>query len=247
MKAILTGHTRGIGSALVEALLTHHIPVLALARRQLHGPIDSDSALLRQIQLDLADTSAVQRWLDGNELKDFILGAETLLLINNAGTLGPMASPGYQEAADIIDAISLNVTSPLLLTNAVTRECMGALRIAHISSGAGRNAYPGWSIYGATKAALDHHARVVHAEQAPRLRISSIAPGVVDTDMQTAIRQSNPDEFPLQAQFVALKEQGKLSPPSLIAQQLLTYLLSDEFGHEPVVDLRDLPSARAAN
>ena len=63
-------------------------------------------------------------------------------------------------------------------------------RILHVSSGAGRKPYAGWSIYCATKAAIDQHARCVALDRTPHLLISSVAPGVIDTEMQAEIRSS---------------------------------------------------------
>lgn len=243
MKAILTGHTRGIGEAVAAELLARNIPLFALARSENPLLASRYPGLLRQAALDLADPRAIAAWLGGEDFRQFVADAATLLLINNAGTLGPVAPPGRQDADALVRAVNLNITTPLLLADAVARNCPGELRIAHVSSGAGRNAYPGWSIYGATKAALDHHARIVQSEKPVRLRICSIAPGVVDTEMQAEIRQSSSDDFPLHEQFVQLKAQQKLSPPAAVARQFASYLLSDEFGDEAVVDLRQLRPA----
>lgn len=239
MKAILTGHSRGLGAAIADELLAAGIPVLALAR---HGNAELAARhpeLLREVALDLADPAAVVAWLAGSALQDFLGETGEVLLINNAGTLGPVAPAGRQEAAAIARAVSLNVSAPLLLANALAAR-PGALRILHVSSGAARDAYPGWSIYGATKAALDHHARAVAQEGRPGLRICSLAPGVVDTDMQAEIRKLGPDQFPLLERFQALKRDGLLASPAAVAARLVAYLRDDDFGRQPVADLRKL-------
>jgi NAD(P)-dependent dehydrogenase (short-subunit alcohol dehydrogenase family) len=240
MKAILTGHTRGIGKAVAVELLSRNIPVLALARCESQELAARFPGLLQQVCLDLADSAALSDWLNGDLLDCFLKEAQSLLLVNNAGCVGPMAPLGRQEHAALIQAVSLNVTAPLLVSDALARRYPGELRIAHVSSGAGRSAYAGWSVYGATKAALDHHARCVQKDNDPRLRISSIAPGIVDTDMQAAIRLTDERDFPLHDQFVTLKEQGRLSSPEAVAGKLVGYLLSEDFGNAPVSDVRDL-------
>jgi benzil reductase ((S)-benzoin forming) len=95
------------------------------------------------------------------------------------------------------------VATPLMLASAVATASVSAgdRRIVHISSGAGRTAYPGWSIYCATKAALDHHARTVVLDANRALRICSVAPGVIDTGMQAEIRGSGEEKFPLREKF----------------------------------------------
>jgi NAD(P)-dependent dehydrogenase (short-subunit alcohol dehydrogenase family) len=113
-------------------------------------------------------------------------------------------------------------------------------RILHVSSGAARSAYPGWSVYCATKAALDHHARAVVMDNMRALRICSLAPGVVDTDMQAELRATGLERFPIRERFDNLKRSGQLTSPEACAQRLVRYLLSDEFGQNPVADLREM-------
>ena len=61
-------------------------------------------------------------------------------------------------------------------------------RVIFTSSGAAINAYTGWGAYGATKAALNHLALTLGAEE-PDVTTISIRPGVVDTEMQRDIRE----------------------------------------------------------
>lgn len=240
MKFILTGHSRGIGRALAELLLARGFDVLAIARQTADDLAQRYPAQLKQVALDLADSDALIHWIESGALSHFATDADALVLINNAGMLGPMAPPGRQSASAIAHTVALNVTAPLLLSDAVMRSFDGPVRIAHLSSGAGRTAYPGWGVYCATKAALDHHARSVALEGVPRLRISSVAPGVVDTTMQSEIRAATESDFPLRQRFVDMKDHGQLATPEAVAARLLDHLLSADFGHEIVVDLRSL-------
>lgn len=240
MKAILTGHTYGIGHALAADLLARGIPVLALARGESAQLGLAFPDLFEQHRVDLSDPEALRGWLAEDSVARYLADADTVLLLNNAGTLGPVGPLGRQDAAAIIRAVNLNVTAPLLLSEEVVRRHPGALRILHISSGAGRAPIAGWSIYCATKAALDQHARTVQADGAPHIRIASIAPGVVDTEMQAAIRRIDVADFPALERFIALKTEGQLSSPEQVAQGLVDYVLGECFGTEPVIDLRNL-------
>ena len=146
-----------------------------------------------------------------------------------------------QDAAAIARTVSLNVAAPLMLTSGIAAQMKGRpCRVLHISSGAGRHAYPGWSIYCATKAALDQHASVIALDQSPGLKICSVAPGVVDTDMQTEVRAIPPEQFPMRERFIKMKNEGTLTPPSVAAGKLLDYLLSDAYGTVPLADVREL-------
>lgn len=242
LKAIITGHSRGLGAAIAENLLERNIPLLGLSR-QAHAELGKrfpDS--LEQIQIDLSDTAAITQWINGGRLREFLAGSSTALLINNAGMLQPVGPVGTQDPDAIARAITLNVAAPMMMADAFANAGgdIGDKRILHVSSGAGRNAVPGWSIYGATKAALDHHARAATLDHAPGLRICSLAPGVIDTDMQTEIRASTLDRFPQRARFDALKRDGALADPAVCARQLVDYLLSERFGETAIADLREL-------
>lgn len=237
MKAVLTGHTHGLGEALAATLRARGIPVLGLARGRSPQPDDDG---FTQIALDLADAAALARWLTGDALSRFVAAADRVLLINNAGTLGPVAPAGRQGATAIAQAVALNVAAPLALTDAVIAATAHATerRIVHISSGAARTAYAGWSIYCATKAALDQHARAVALDAPAGTRIVSLAPGVIDTAMQAQIRATPLADFPNRARFEALQRDGALLSPADCARRLVDYLLSARFGAEPVADLR---------
>jgi NAD(P)-dependent dehydrogenase (short-subunit alcohol dehydrogenase family) len=241
MKAIVTGHTKGLGAALARELLERGIPVLGVAR----GPAQELAArfpgLFEEVQLDLSDNAALAEWLAADGLRTYFAGSGKVLLLNNAGVVTPIGPLEDQEPAAVMRALALNVGAPLMLAAAVVRATPGVeRRILHISSGAGRNAYPGWSVYCATKAALDQHARAVALDGDRQVRICSLAPGVIDTGMQAQIR-STPDQlFPLRERFVQLKAQGALRTPDDAGRAIIDYLLAPSFGQKPVDDLRDV-------
>ncbi len=232
---LISGHSRGLGRALTEHYLARGCRVVGLSRRSL-----PPHPALRQYALDLSDTAAVSAWM-ADSLPNELADARDIILINNAAMVAPNALLGRQHPQDIAAAVALNIGAPLLLSNGVLayRPTAAALRILHISSGAARKDYPGWSVYGATKAALDHHARCVAAEAHPLLKIASIAPGVVDTEMQAEIRQADQQDFPLLPRFEELHRQQALSKPEQVAAALAAYLDADTFGHSAVVDIRD--------
>ena len=233
-KAIVTGHTRGLGAAVAAELQARGVAVLGLARGR------SPLAGIDQVEVDMADPAALQAWLAGAALREFLAGASQALLVNNAGVVTPVGPLAAQDPAEVLRAASLNVGAPLALAAAFAQAAPQAeRRILHVSSGAARNAYPGWTVYCATKAALDQHARAVLLDGDVRVRACSLAPGVIDTDMQAAIRATPDANFPMRELFVALKEGGALDSPEDCAKKLADYLLAPGFGSEPVDDLRN--------
>jgi NAD(P)-dependent dehydrogenase (short-subunit alcohol dehydrogenase family) len=238
--AIVTGHTRGLGEAIATELLSRHVRVLGIARHQHQELGAAHAGRLLQVQLDLADRDATLKWLASDALTRFLAGSEAALLVNNAGLLQPIGPLQTQDANAVAQAIAVNVAAPLALSAAFVGATAGTRdrRVLHISSGAGNNAYAGWSVYCASKAALDQHARAVALDRTPGLRIASIAPGVIDTDMQAEIRATSDDRFPDRHRFEALKRDGKLRLPDEAAGELVDALLASEFGEQPVADLR---------
>jgi NAD(P)-dependent dehydrogenase (short-subunit alcohol dehydrogenase family) len=238
--AVVTGHSRGLGAAIAARLLERGVSVLGIARRGNPSLATAHPDLLREVALDLGDSRALDVWLAGPELADALRSCETALLINNAGTLQPMGPLPRQDSGAIAQAVTLNVASPLALSAAFVRATPEAIdrRILHVSSGAGRTAYAGWAVYGASKAALDHHARGVAADAVPGVRICSLAPGVIATAMQAEIRASGLEDFPLRERFEAMHREGVLLAPDEVGTRVVTFLLGDSFGREPVADLR---------
>lgn len=240
MKAILTGHTKGLGAAIAQELLARGIPTLGLARGRAPGAAERYPELLREIEIDLSDAAALSAWLGQDDLKDWLAGCGTALLVNNAGVVWPVGPLAEQDPLQAIRAATLNVAAPLALAAGVVRAAAGAeRRILHVSSGAGRSAYPGWSVYCATKAALDRHAEAVALDGDASVRVCSLAPGVIDTGMQAEIRATPENRFPMRERFVQLKQQGALTSPEDCARRLVDYLLADGFGSQPVADLRE--------
>jgi NAD(P)-dependent dehydrogenase (short-subunit alcohol dehydrogenase family) len=238
MSAVVTGHSRGLGAAIAEELLRRDIPVLGISRKP-NRDLSQRFPALRETQLNLASESAVERWVSSGALADWLEGRTTAYLINNAGLLQPVGPLEDQDPAAVARAVAVNLGAALALSAAFVQATTGATdrRILHVSSGAARHAYAGWSVYCATKAALDHHARAVALDHTPALRIVSLAPGVLDTDMQAEVRDSSPSAFPDVQRFLDLKHEGKLKSPATAATQAVEYLLSADYGVEPVAEL----------
>ena len=135
----------------------------------------------------------------------------SLDLVNNAAWL---VEPGRLSAADgggVTAAMRASLEAPLLLTGAflaASGDLTVPRKVLNISSGLGRFAMAGSAVYCAAKAGMDHFSRAVALEEAERPRgakIVSLAPGVIDTDMQVQLRGADPARFSSQGRFAGLK------------------------------------------
>ena len=236
-RAVVTGHSRGLGAAIAEELLSRKVPVLGISRTR-NAQLGTQGAL-REVELDLSNTAALSQWIASDALRTFLGDPATAILVNNAGLLQPIGPLQTEDPVAVGRAVAVNVGAALMLSAAMVQATTHVRdrRILHISSGAARQAYAGWAVYCATKAAVDHHARAVALDSTRGLRISSVAPGVIDTDMQTEIRASSIDKFPQKERFDALKRNGQLRDPRDVARRLVDHLLSDKFGDETVTEL----------
>lgn len=225
-KAVVTGHSRGLGEAIAALLEAEGWVVLGVSRSA-------------GVRVDLSSPGELASWLDSGDLTAFLGDASEILLINNAGAVAPMEVAGRQSIGEIASSVNLNVTAAMALTDAVLRERPDGtpVRVVHISSGAARRAYPGWSVYCATKAALDMHAQVIASEGHRGVRIAALAPGVVETAMQAQIRDA--EGFPLRDRFVALNDDGQLTSVGEAAARVLALIDAPDFGQRVIADVHD--------
>ncbi|MBH9551747.1 SDR family NAD(P)-dependent oxidoreductase [Inhella gelatinilytica] len=240
---IVTGASRGLGAALAEQLMNRGDRVLGIARHHnlalAMGGHESWTADLAQPQ---PVAERLQSWLSRQGPGAF----EGALLINNVGVITP---PGPVQAVGLgalSSALRVGLESTLLLSAAflaATDSWCLPRQILNISSGLGRRAMAGAAPYCAAKAGMDHLSRAMALDEANKshgARICSIAPGIIDTDMQGQLRSGDPSQFPDQPRFAAFKSEGQLDSPADCAAKLLAFLARPEFGVEPVADIRSV-------
>ena len=95
--------------------------------------------------------------------------------------------------------------------------------------------------YCAAKAGMDHFTRCVALDEAGQTngaKVCSLAPGVIDTDMQVQLRGANAEHFADQGAFASLHRNGQLASPGDAAARVLAYLEQRDFGSEVVADVR---------
>lgn len=233
----ISGASSGIGAALAASMPWPGARVIDISRRGAPG--------LEHVAADLADPASwdVVAASFRKELAAF--EGDRAVFVHAAGTVDPMGYAADVDPAGYRHNVLLNAASPQVLGQAFLAAATGRGGRRHLvllTSGAATSVYPGWSSYGASKAAVDQWVRTVGAEQDQRggVRVLAVAPGTVDTSMQRRIRETTEDAFPQRQKFIDLHEGGKLTDPAEVAAKMWG-LLDAGLENGAVVDLRDVP------
>lgn len=223
--ALITGGGRGIGAAtaLTLARAGADIAVTARTAPEIERTAEEVRKLGRRaiaVAADVSQPEAVQRVVEETltELQriDF--------LVNNAGIIHPVGKVWEVDPTAWRYNIAVNLVGVFLTTHAVLPHMLerGSGRIINVSTGAARSVVLGWSAYCAAKAGVDHFTRVVAAElEGSGVTVNAMLPGIVDTEMQAQIRQTDPRRFPELPRFQMYKQFGMLRDPSQPAQMIL--------------------------
>ena len=243
---ILTGGSRGMGLAMGQQLLQNGHHLLSIARKTSKEltPFASKPEQLLQWEQDLAQSAtAAQRlatWLGGLKSADWA----SITLINNAGVIPKIAPLSQLPAADMINALRVGLEAPMALTGAflaATDSWQIPRKVLNISSGLGRRAMASQASYCTAKAGMDQFSNCVALEEASKpngAHIVSLAPGVIDTDMQVQLRSASHDDFPDATNFAQLKSDGKLLSPQDAGARVLAWLERPDFGEHVIADVR---------
>lgn len=206
--AIVTGGGTGIGAALTLALAANGHAVIAVGRRSepLAEVAARSPSLITPVSADIGTPGGRQAVVDAVKAS----GRKLDYLVQNAGTIGPIAPLSQVSEADWRVTMNTNVDAPLFLLQAVLPFMSSGSRVLHVSSGAAHSVIAGWGSYCTSKSAFNMMYRVLAAELAPAgISVGSVRPGVVETPMQAAIRAG---DFPDKDRFVELHEKRRALP-----------------------------------
>ncbi|KAF3100425.1 hypothetical protein TWF569_006654 [Orbilia oligospora] len=217
---ILTGAGRGIGHAILVHLLGLPNPpnILAVSRNiQSLESLAKSHKNLEAVSVDFSPSSGAKP-----KAGETIIGRATSRwgrvdsIILNHGTLDPVAKIEDADLEGWATTFQVNFFSNVdLIRNALPELRKSSGRVVMVSSGAVGLPFTGWGAYGSSKAALNH-LNMTLAHEEPAISSIAIAPGIVDTDMQKALRDVHGDVMPHleQSLFINLKESGQIVKPS---------------------------------
>jgi benzil reductase ((S)-benzoin forming) len=218
--AFVTGVSTGIGKAIALELLQNDYLVYGIGRT---NTINNPN--YQFISLDFRKSELVSYFRFPQQ------PAQSYLLINNAGAIGEILPVGELNSESIIDVMHVNTIAPQILINTFIQTFArqnAPMHVLTISSGAAKRPIDAWATYCASKAAIDIFSETVKLEMELRgfknFYIHSIAPGVVDTNMQTKIREAAPEKFKSSQRFHDLKNNGELASPEFVATKLMSVI-----------------------
>jgi len=218
----ITGTSKGIGKALTEELLKGQSnTVVSIGRNHL-----KDQEKLIELDIDLSNKDELLNFAFDNTIE-----ADEYVLVNNAGVLGEISTTGKLNSEDLYNTYTVNLIAPSILSNGFLKAFQSKdrpLQILNISSGAARRPIVSWGAYCASKAGIDMLSRVIAEEQFDNdhVKVHSVAPGVVQTQMQTQIRSTSEEDFTQVKHFIELNNKNELKEPNQVAQELVQLLES---------------------
>ena len=222
--ALVTGGSRGIGSAICKALSANHKVVIGYSNskeeaKKLEESINSNGGNAMSVKIDVSDKNSINTAFEEIEESYGIVE----VLVNNAGITKDNILPRMKDS-EWDDVIQTNLTGSYLTTQRAIKNMMKNKwgRIIFISSVVGISGNQGQSNYAASKAGLIGFAKSVSKEMGARNITSNvIAPGYIETDMTSFLSEENKEDI---IEQLSIKRIGK---PEDISN-VVSFLSSEE-------------------
>lgn len=223
--ALVTGGSRGIGRAIVQAFAREGAHVAFVY----HSNSQAADELVQALKLDQREAVAFQADVKSKEACDAVVEQVLAkwgridILVNNAGVIrdGLLATMSEENWNEVIQT---NLNSVFNYTQAVTRPMMSQRsgRIINMSSVASEMGNQGQSNYAASKGGINGFTKCFATEVGRRgITVNAIAPGFIETDMTEAVRNAAEETI---KKMIPLRRLGK---PEDIAN-LAVFLASDD-------------------
>lgn len=220
--AIITGVSRGLGEAIAAELLARDWHVLG-AGRKTSARLAGDRYGF--VEVDLAQIDRLDAALSAPFAEIARSQPSRVVCINNAAMAQPVGVRGRLSTREIGTSTAVNLAAPAAIANLVCRvfaDLSHNARIINVSSGAAETVLPGSAVYCATKAGLEMLTRTLAAEQgANGIRVITLRPGIIDTDMQAFMRSQGEDVLPTSALFRGFHERGQLVRSDVAAKKIV--------------------------
>lgn len=232
--ALVTGGSRGLGKNMAIALAKKDIDVLLTynsnkeAADDVVKEIEALGQKAKAFQLDTSNTALFENFME--DVKSYLnttYGKPNFdFLINNAGTAlyAPITDVTEQQVDAIFD---IHFKGVFFLTQQALPLLNDGGAIVNISSGLTRIIYPGSSVYGSIKTAVETLTKYMAKELGHRkIRVNVVAPGAIETDFGGGRVRDNKE---INAQIASLTALGRVGLPGDIGT-VVAFLCTDEAG-----------------
>ncbi len=234
---IITGTSQGLGLSLAERALKEGFTVISIGRK---CPVQNADHTF--IQHDLASPDQLKEKLNTalSKLKEKNFTA--IHLINNAAVVTPVGHIESFSWTDISSHMNVNLLMPIYLTSLFLEatkawDCQKV--IANLSSGAAVRPIDGWAMYCTSKSGLKMFTDCLSGEKKD-VKTLNFNPGVMDTNMQSTIREQDEGNFSRVSEFRELKEQNRLAPTDKVAMCLIKLLREHDQIQKNWYDVKEL-------
>ncbi|NDV15501.1 SDR family oxidoreductase [Muricauda sp. TY007] len=230
--ALVTGGSRGLGEDMAINLAKKGLNVLLTY----HSNKDEADKTVNEVekigqkayalQLDVADNQSFDAFADKvKKVIDSHFGASKIdFLINNAGIgINAPISETTEEQFDAL--VNIHFKGAFFLTQKMLPILTDGGGIVNVSSGLARFSFPGYSVYGSMKAAIEALTRYQAKELGVRqIRSNVVAPGAVETDFGGGTNKNDEAKRAAISNFTAL---GRVGIPSDIGG-VVAFLCTDD-------------------
>ena len=167
--------------------------------------------------VDAAVASALERW----DRLDVLVNDAAVAIGGSAGEMSE------EDVRRVIDVNLLGVWRGMRAAIPVMLE-RGGGSIVNLSSVQGHVGFVGWSAYAASKGGIDALTRQAAVEYASRgIRVNSIVPGTIRTEMNERIMEDSPDPDAVMAMWTSMHPAGRIGEPHEVAAAIV-FLASDD-------------------
>ncbi|MFE3931487.1 SDR family NAD(P)-dependent oxidoreductase [Streptomyces sp. YIM B13508] len=230
--ALVTGGSRGIGRAIAERLAADGATVAvhygrnAAAADEVVEGIRAKGGTAFTVHAELGvegDVATLWESFD-RQVRQHATGTGLDILVNNAGVT-PRGEIDETTAEAFEEAVAVNMRAPFFLTQQGLKRLRDGGRIVNVSSGATRIALTDIIAYAMTKGAIDAFSLTLAKALGPRgITVNSVAPGIIDTDINASWLLGNEAAERSAAELSAL---GRVGRPEDVAD-VVAFLASDD-------------------
>lgn len=234
---IITGGSRGLGSALADFFISQGDHVVDISRTG-HSKAKSYSYDLAS---DVSGEEIIKKIFSDFPIKNY----KKINLVNNAGMVGPVKPLDQLSEKEVLKNIMVNLHAPFVLTSAflkLSKDFSGDKIITNISTGVAKNPKESWATYCATKSGLESLSESIAKEfiNDTKIKVINFEPGIIDTEMQNEIRHVSKTDFAEVDKFVSFKKNGDLLPPEKVAKALAELILKPNLAKKNFISVYDL-------